>query len=85
MYFHFCLYTNNVIEQLLLFKYKINIDPSTMKNYPHLYNNILSKKAQMKASKTPKKSTTFTGPTFTTKASTKTLGIYNSTLNRDKK
>lgn len=56
-----------------------------MKNYPHLYNSILSKKAQMKASKTPKKSTTFTGPTFTTKTSTKTLGIYNSTLNRDKK
>ena len=56
-----------------------------MKNYPHLYNNILSKKAQMKASKTPKKSTAFVGSTFTTKASTKTLGIYNSTLNRDKK
>lgn len=48
-----------------------------MKNYPHLYNSILSKKAQMKASKTPKKSTTLTGPPFTTKASTKTLGIYN--------
>ena len=53
-----------------------------MKNYPHLYNNILSKKAQMKSSKTPKKSTAFTGATFTTKTSTKTLGIYNTTLNR---
>lgn len=53
-----------------------------MKNYPHLYNNILSKKAQMKSSKTPKKYTAFTGATFTTKASAKTLGIYNTTLNR---
>lgn len=56
-----------------------------MKNYPHLYTNILSKKAQIKSSKTPKKSTAFTGPSFTSKASSKTLAIYNSTLNREKK
>jgi hypothetical protein len=53
-----------------------------MKNYPHLYTNILTKKAQIKSSKTPKKPATLTGATFTTKASTKTLAIYNSTLNR---
>ncbi len=53
-----------------------------MTNYPALYSNILSKKGPFKASKTPKKSTTFTGATFTSKASTKTLGIYNSNLNR---
>ncbi len=53
-----------------------------MKNYPALYNNILSKKGQFKASKTPKKSTALTGVTLTTKTSTKTLGLYNSSLNR---
>lgn len=53
-----------------------------MKNYPALYSSILSKKGQLKTSKTPKKSSAFTGFTLTTKASTKTLGVHNSTLNR---
>lgn len=56
-----------------------------MKNYPHLYNHMLNKKPQAGLNRTPKKSTTMTGQTLVSKTSVKTLGLYNNTLNRDKK
>lgn len=55
-----------------------------MKNYPHLYNSILAKKAQIKTSKTPKK-TIMPSSKFPSTPSSKALSIYNRTLNRDKR
>jgi len=54
-----------------------------MKNYPHLYPNL--KKHNNNITKSPKKTTTATGLTFSSKASMKTIGPYTNTLNRDKK
>jgi hypothetical protein len=46
---------------------------------------MLNKKPQAGLNHTPKKSTTITGQTLASKTSVKTLGLYNNTLNRDKK
>lgn len=56
-----------------------------MKNYSHLYPNANTKKLAPKPTRSPKKNSTLTAITFTSKASMKTLAPYCNTLNRDKK
>ena len=50
-----------------------------MKNYPHLYNQF-NKKLSTKITKSPIKSVN-NSQLLTTKASVKTIGIYNRHLN----